>query len=321
MARARLPVLDPPLEAAQRPLAGAGGLGIDLVRTARPQQWAKNLLLYAGFIFSARTEWSWRQPDEWMPLLLMATAGFIVFNVLSSGTYFINDAVDAEADQRHPRKRLRPVAAGRISPRNAWLIGVTLLTAGACAALLIEASFALAALAYVLITLAYSLLLKQLVIVDVLAVATGFALRGIAGALIIGVPISPWLYVCTTLGALFIAAMKRRQEVMLLDGAAASHRAVLGEYSVPVLDQMASVALAATIVAYSLYTTTAENLPANHSMLFTLPWVLYGLFRFRLLADRQPERNADELIAHDLPLLVAIVGFGLTALVVLAFDR
>lgn len=304
------------------PLARAGRPGPrDLLRAGRPRQWVKNGLLYAGFVFSSRTEWSWRVPEDWVPLALWATVGFLVFNALSAGTYYINDALDVEADRRHPRKRHRPIAAGRISIRQAWVIGSALLVGGVGVAFAVDLDFGLWALAYVGLTLSYSLFLKQLVIVDVLTIATGFALRAIAGAAIIDVPISPWLYVCTTLGALFIAAMKRQQEVSLLTADAAGHRAVLGEYTQAVLDQMTSVAMSATIVAYALYATTAENLPRNNSMLFTLPWVLYGLFRFRLIADRTPDRNSDELVTSDLPLLVAVVGFGLTALVVLAFDR
>ena len=156
---------------------------------------------------------------------------------------------------------------------------------------------------------------------DGLSDATGFAIRAIAGAAVIDVPISPWLYVCTTLGALFIAAMKRRQEAVLLEGAAASHRGVLADYTVATLDQIASVAMSAVIFAYALYATTAENLPQNNSMLITLPFVLYGLFRFRLIGERYPERNADELIVRDLPLLGSVALFGFTALVVLALDR
>lgn len=294
---------------------------LDLLRMARPQQWVKNFLLYAGFIFSSRTEWSWRVPEDWLPLALMATVGFLIFNALSAGTYYINDAMDVEADRVHPRKRFRPIAAGRVSVRQAWIAGLMLILGGIAVGLAIDFDFGLWAIAYAAMTISYSLLLKHLVIVDVLTISTGFALRAIAGAAIIDVPISPWLYVCTTLGALFIAAMKRQQEVALLTDDAAGHRAVLGEYTTAMLDQMTSVAMSATIVAYALYATTAENLPTNNSMLFTLPWVLYGLFRFRLIADRAPDRNSDELIARDIPLLVAVVGFGLTAMTVLAFDR
>jgi len=293
----------------------------DLLVTARPMQWSKNLLLYAGFIFSARTEWSWRDPEDWFPLLLAATAAFLLFNAISSGTYFFNDSMDVERDQLHPRKRFRPIAAGRITVRQAQVVGLGLIVTGVGVSFLLEPMFGVAAVGYAALTLAYSLVLKQIVIVDVIVIAIGFALRAIAGAAAIDVPISPWLFVCTTLGALFIGAMKRRQEVLLLDADAAGHRSVLGEYTVPMLDQMSSVSMSAAIVAYAMYATTAQNLPSNNSMLFTLPFVLYGLFRFRLIAEKSPERNSDELISRDIPLLACVILFGLTALAVLLLDR
>ncbi|MDA0257009.1 MAG: UbiA family prenyltransferase, partial [Chloroflexi bacterium] len=182
-------------------------------------------------------------------------------------------------------------------------------------------AFGAAAAGYAALALGYSLLLKRLVILDVIAVACGFALRAIAGAVAIGVPISPWLAVCTLLGALFVAVTKRRQDVATLQEDAERHRPVLREYPAAVLDQISSVALSATLVSYALYATSAPNLPANHSMLLTLPIVLYGLFRYRLIAERDPEANADELLVSDRPLLASVVAFAGVALLVLAVNR
>lgn len=137
----------------------------------------------------------------------------------------------------------------------------------------------------------------------------------------IDVPISPWLFGCTTLSALFISVAKRRQELVLLTGEAGAHRGVLAEYTLEVLDQMSSVSASATIVSYVLYVVSAENLPADHTMLLTLPFVLYGVLRYRLIAEQQPGKNADELISRDVPLLVSVVLFGVTALAVMAADR
>jgi 4-hydroxybenzoate polyprenyltransferase len=178
-----------------------------------------------------------------------------------------------------------------------------------------------AAAGYAALALGYSLLLKRLVIIDVIAVASGFALRAIAGALAIGVPISPWLAVRTLLGALFLAVTKRRQELATLHEDAARHRPVLREYPAAVLDQISSVALSSTLVSYALYATSAPNLPANHSMLLTLPIVLYGLFRYRLIAERDPEANVDELLVSDRPLLASVVAFAGVALLVLVANR
>lgn len=308
-------------EAAQPVGPPGGALLRDLLIASRPAQWSKNLLLFAAFVFSARSSWTWREPDQWLPLLVSATAAFVLFSVLSSGTYLINDVLDAERDRAHPRKRRRPIAAGRIGTATASIVGGALIGVALGGAFALDVSFGLWAAAYIAVTAAYSVALKHVVIIDVIAIATGFAIRAIAGAAVIDVPISPWLYVCTTLGALFIASTKRRQEVVLLEGDAFAHRGVLSEYSIASLDQISSVAMSASIVSYALYATTAENLPQNNAMLLTLPFVLYGLFRFRLIAERSPERNADELIARDLPLLANVALFAVTALAVLAFDR
>lgn len=293
----------------------------DFLVACRPMQWQKNLLLFAAFIFSARAAWAWDDPDTWGPLLLNAFAGFWLFNAIASGEYLLNDARDIEGDRLHPRKRFRPIAAGRVPLSVAYVGGFVLISVGVAAAFVLDSQFGLIAASYAALTLAYSLWLKRLVIVDVVVIASGFALRAVAGAAVIDVPTSSWLFVCTTLGALFIAVAKRRQELVLLTDEAGAHRGVLGEYTLDVLDQMSSVSASATIVAYALYVVSAENLPSNDSMLLTLPFVLYGVFRYHLIAERQPEKNADELITRDVPLLVAVLLFGLTALAVLAADR
>ncbi|MQA00714.1 MAG: decaprenyl-phosphate phosphoribosyltransferase [Dehalococcoidia bacterium] len=299
--------------------AGFGpGLLRDLIVAARPLQWQKNLLLYAAFVFSAGSAWAWREPEGWLPLLLLASAGFVLFNVISSGSYLVNDALDAEQDRMHPRKRLRPVAAGRITVQLAMSAGIVLVTGGVLLSFLLSWQFGLVALAYAALTATYSLLLKHLVIVDVLTIASGFGLRAVAGGVVIAVPISSWLVVCTLLGALYIAVAKRRQELTLSQ---AGHRDVLREYSLASLDQMSAVAGASAIVSYALYTVTAENLPDDNSMLLTLPFVLYGFFRYRLIAERYPERNADEMILSDAGMRVSVLLFAVTALLVLGFQR
>jgi len=296
----------------------------DFVVACRPLQWQKNLLLFAAFIFSARAAWVWDDPGTWAPLLLTAFVGFWLFNAIASGEYLINDALDIERDRLHPRKRFRPIASGRVPLPVAYAGGLALVAGGVTGAFALDGRFGVVAAAYAGLTVSYSLWLKRLVIVDVVVIASGFTLRAVAGAAAIDVPISPWLFVCTTLGALFISVAKRRQELVLLTDAAGAHRGVLQEYTLDVLDQMSSVSASATIVAYALYVVSAENLPSDHSMLVTLPFVLYGVFRYRLIAERQPERqperNADELISRDAPLLVSVLLFALTALAVLAAD-
>lgn len=301
--------------------AGAVRLARDLVATARPAQWQKNALLFAAFVFSAGAAWSWDEPASWLPLLARATAAFAVFCAAASSAYYLNDVLDVQADRTHPRKRLRPIAAGRVPIPVALATAGVLLAIAMAGAALLGVAFAAVLLAYVALTVAYSLQLKHVVILDVLVIATGFALRALAGAIAIDVPVSPWLYVVTTLGALLLAAVKRRQEVQLAAGDPAQGRRVLRDYSARFLDQMVGVALAATIVAYALYVTSAENLPDDHSMLATLPFVLYGLFRFLLIAEHLPAHNIDELIVRDRPLLACLALFVSTALVVLAAHR
>lgn len=297
-----------------------GGLR-DLIVACRPLQWQRNGLLYAGFIFSAGAAWSWRDPDTWVPLLLTTTGAMLLFNAVASGQYLINDVLDEERDRLHPRKRLRPIAAGRIPARSASVWGAGLVLAGVLGGLAISIEFALVAAGYASLTLAYSFGLKRLVIVDLVAVAAGFTLRAAAGAVAIAVPISPWLLVCTTLGALFIAVAKRRQELLLLGVQAQRHRAVLGAYPLAALDAMLAAAAAATIAAYTLYAVLAEHLPRNHTMLLTLPFVLFGVLRYRLVAAQSPERYADDLLSRDRPLLATVILFAATALVVMAVGR
>jgi 4-hydroxybenzoate polyprenyltransferase len=302
-------------------LRGQAAACRDLWITARPLHWHKNLLLFAALVFSLGDHWDPGDAGAWVSLLARAGAGFVLFSLVASGEYFVNDALDAERDRAHPRKRARPVAAGRVARRMALAIGAGLTASGVLLGFALDLEFGVVALGYAVLAAGYSVALKHLVVVDVIAVASGFALRAVAGAVVIDVPVSPWLYVVTTLGALFIAAAKRRQELVLLGRQAAGHRAVLGDYTVPFLDQMLSVAAAATIVAFALYATTAENLPRDHSMLLTLPFVLYGVFRYRLIAERAPERNADELVLRDVPLLASVGLFALTALAVLLVAR
>jgi 4-hydroxybenzoate polyprenyltransferase len=304
------------------PARTASGSLRGLLAACRPLQWQKNLLLYAAFVFSAGTAWSWREPSAWLPLFATATVAFLLFNVIASGEYLINDALDADRDRLHPRKRLRPVASGAISTRLALTAGGILLASGVLGALLfVSAGFALVAGAYAALALAYSAWLKRVVIVDVVVIALGFMLRALAGAVAIAVVISPWLLVCTALGALFVAVAKRRQELVLLAAGAEDHRAVLGDYTADGLSAISWAAAAATIVAYGLYLVTAPNLPDNHLMLLTLPLVVYGVFRYRLIAERTPERNADELVLRDIPLLASVLLFAVTSLLVMALSR
>jgi 4-hydroxybenzoate polyprenyltransferase len=269
-----------------------------LVASLRPHQWVKNLFVFGGLIFAQKL---------FTPLVWPALAAFVVFCGLSSGIYLINDVVDRDKDRRHPDKRARPVAAGRLPVGVAVGAALLLLAAGLGASLALSGRLALAGLAFVVLLGAYSAGLKHVVIVDVLVVAGGFALRAVAGALAIDVEISGWLLICTALIALFLALGKRRHEVLALGAEARAHRPVLALYSSGLLDQMIAAVTAATVTAYALYTMSPETVAKFDTRWLpaTLPFVLYGIFRYLfLLYGRQQGGNPSELFLHDPPLLV-----------------
>ena len=283
-----------------------------LLRTMRPKQWIKNLLLYVGVVFD-------RHLLEWRPLLY-ATLGFIIFCLISSAVYFLNDLVDIEKDRQHPKKRNRPLASGKLKKEYAIVTMVLLVLLSVPSAFVLRPSFGGIVLLYFLIQVAYSFYLKNVVIIDVFTLASGFVLRAVAGALVIQVDVSPWLLVCTMLGALFIGLAKRRHELVLLAEGAAEHRQILQEYSSELVQEMISVVTSAVVVSYSLYTITYEKLPKNHLMALTIPFVIYGIFRYLYLIYRKDEGGSpEELLLRDIPLLACVVLWGLTSAVILYF--
>jgi 4-hydroxybenzoate polyprenyltransferase len=234
-------------------------------------------------------------------------AAFVVFCALSGVVYLANDVADRERDRAHPRKRLRPVAAGALSVRAAMVASAVLAVASLAASAALGVPFLLTALGYLLLLGTYSVWLKHVVIVDVLTVASGFVLRAVAGAVAIDVEISGWLLICTVLIALFLALGKRRHEYLTLDAEAARHRPILAEYSAGLLDQMIAVVTASTVTAYALYTMSPETVSKFGTRLLpvTLPFVLYGIFRYLYLLYRhQLGGNPSELFLNDRALLV-----------------
>jgi 4-hydroxybenzoate polyprenyltransferase len=283
---------------------------VGLIRETRPKQWSKNLLLFFGLIFALKLS----DPN----LVARAAAGFAVFCLASSGVYLFNDLADVERDRMHPTKKFRPLAAGVISPAQAIALGVILFVVALVAAFSLGLTFGLLTLLYIALTSAYSARLKHVVLVDAFVLAAGFVIRAAAGAVVIGVPISPWLYVCTILASLFLALGKRRSELVLLNAGAGHHRRILDEYSLPLLDQLIVVVTSAMVMAYSLYTFSAENLPIDHSMMLTLPFVLYGLFRYMyLMHQRNGGGSPEEALLGDRPLLASAVLWILSAVVIL----
>jgi len=274
---------------------------IAIVRSLRPRQWVKNLFVFAAVIFSQQL---------FTPVVWRAAEAFVIFCALSGSMYLFNDVVDRDKDRVHPRKRERPVAAGRLSPRAAVAAGVVLLAAALVGAALLSRGLLLVAVGYITLLTAYSLRLKHVVIVDVIAVACGFVLRAAAGAVAVDVEISGWLLICTVQIALFLALGKRRHEYLMLEGEAARHRPILAEYSAGLLDQMIAVVTASTVTAYALYTMSPETVAKFHThwLPVTLPFVLYGIFRYLYLLYRKDlGGNPSEVVLNDRPLLINTV--------------
>jgi 4-hydroxybenzoate polyprenyltransferase len=283
---------------------------LDLIVSARPRQWIKNGFVFAALVFASKLG----QPV----LVLKAVAAFALFSALSAGIYLLNDVGDAEADRQHPLKANRPIAARRLSIRLAVTVAAGTIVAALSLSLLLSPAFGLIAAGYVVLMGAYTFYLKHLVLIDVFAIAAGFVLRAAGGAAVIAVVISPWLYLCTILLALFLGFGKRRHELLLLEESARIHRRNLEEYTGPLLDDLINIVAGATIIAYSLYTFFASAVPHNHAMMVTIPFVLYGIFRYLLLVHRTDVAGApEEAVWKDRPLLVDLVLWAGTAALVL----
>lgn len=272
-----------------------------LLVSLRPYQWTKNLVVLAALIFAERLF------DG--PSLRSAAMAFGIFCLLSGAVYLVNDLVDIEQDRRHPVKRERPLASGKLSRGFALVSAGIILAVALVGGFALAIPFGIASVVYFVTMTAYSLALKHVVILDVLVVALGFVLRAIAGALAIDVAFSHWLLVCTLLGALFLALAKRRHELTLLAGEATGHRKILGEYSPYLLDQMIAVVTASTLVSYALYTLAPETVAkfGTDRLIWTLPFVLYGIFRYLYLVHRKGEGgNPSEVFLNDRPILVTV---------------
>jgi 4-hydroxybenzoate polyprenyltransferase len=290
-------------------------LVLALLASLRPRQWVKNLFVFAGVIFSQQL----LTPRVWP-----AFAAFAIFCGLSGAIYLFNDVADADKDRLHESKRLRPVASGALPLGAAVGFGVLLLAGCLAAAFRLSPAFGLVALAYGALLTAYSVWLKHLVILDVLTVAAGFVLRAVAGAVAVDVEISGWLLICTILIALFLALGKRRHEYRSLTGDAAAHRPILAEYSEGFLDQMISVVTASTVTTYALYTMSPETVAKFHTRLLplTLPFVLYGIFRYLyLLYRRDLGGNPSDLLVTDRGLLLDAVLWMLATLAIIYGPR
>jgi 4-hydroxybenzoate polyprenyltransferase len=287
---------------------------IEILKSLRLQQWIKNFFVFAPLIFSRNI--------LNRPLLLKTLEAFVAFCLVSSAHYIFNDLRDLEEDRRHPVKSRRPLASGRLKKGPAIAALVVIGAAGLALAASINPPFLLIAVGYLVLQTAYSMWLKHIVILDVFVIAAGFLIRVVAGGLAIKVEISSWLLICTTLLALFLAMGKRRYELVLLDKDAVSHRPILREYNTYLLDQMISVVTASTLLAYCLYTISAETVAkfGTRKLIFTVPFVLYGIFRYLYLIHQKAAGGTPEaLIIRDKPLLVDIFLWIAAAALILHF--
>ncbi len=289
-----------------------GGDVREMVKLIRPHQWIKNVFVFAGLIFSR----NFLFPSS----IVKSVVAFVLFCLLSSGVYILNDIFDYEEDRVHPSKKKRPIAAGTVAKRTGMIVASFIIVAALVGAYFTAVPFFYTCIIYTLLMILYSAVVKKVIILDVLFVATGYVLRAIAGAVVINVEISPWLLLCTLLLALFLAISKRRSEIIRLGEQAVQHRKTLSSYSVNLLNQMIGIVTSACIVSYCLYTLAPETTAkfGGGSLIYTIPFVLYGIFRYLYLTFRSADAEAPEkIITRDIPLQICLVLWAAVCIVIL----
>ena len=290
-----------------------------LLITCRPKQWIKNFIIFLPLLFSFNEYWFFENENQAFNLLLKATVSFVIFTLASSSVYLINDVIDAQEDRSHPIKKKRPVAAGALSIRFAIFSSVFIASISLFMSWILVRDLTPILAIYLGLMLCYTFLLRRFIILDVFCIALGFMLRVIAGGVVIGVPISPWLFVCMGFGALFIGFSKRKGELLGVSSmpyGESKLRGTLEKYDLGFIDSLLSMTLAATLISYCLYTFWAENLPENNAMMLTIPFVAYGLFRYLYLskfpgAAERPEETIirdPHMITSVILWLLAVVG-------------
>ncbi len=284
-----------------------------LIKTMRPRQWTKNIFVFAALVFDKQL--------FVVDSFLRTLAGFALFCLISSSVYIFNDLADVEADRQHPEKKNRPIPSGKLSVGAAWAAGIFIVILTFALAWLLAPGFEFVVVLYFVLNMAYSKWLKHIAILDVLIIAAGFVLRVHAGVTLIAVErFSPWLYIVMFLLSLFLGFGKRRAELALLAQGAGSHRKVFDGYTLPLLDQYILIVSGTTIVSYSLYTFSAPNLPENHSMMLTIPFVVYTIFRYLYLVEVKHEGGAPEdILLSDRPFQFAMLLWAATVIVIFYF--
>jgi 4-hydroxybenzoate polyprenyltransferase len=276
----------------------------------RPKQWIKNLFIFAGLLFSENI--------FNFPLLYKTLIAFISFSILSSSIYIINDMFDIEEDRRHPIKSKRPIPSGKLKISYAIIYSILLLILSLSISYLLEPLFLIISIIYLIIHILYSIILKNIFIIDLFAIAFGFVLRVVAGTVVIHVDISPWLLTCTILLSLFIGSGKRRSELNILELKAKEHREVFKKYTTYLLDQMISIVTASTVIAYILYTLSEETINRfGMGMIFTVPFVLYGIFRYLyLIYEKNGGGNPENMLLTDKALTIDILFWIISVIII-----
>jgi 4-hydroxybenzoate polyprenyltransferase len=285
-----------------------------LFKTMRPRQWTKNVFIFAALVFDKQL--------FVVDSFLRTLAGFALFCLISSCVYIFNDLADVEADRQHPEKKNRPIASGKLPVNIAWTAGIAFVIIALGLSYLLAPMFSLVVATYFVLNLAYSLSLKHIAILDVLIISLGFVLRVGAGVTLIAVErFSPWLYIVMFLLSLFLGFGKRRAELALLAHGAGSHRKVLDGYTLPLLDQYIMIVSGTTIVAYSLYTFSAPNVPENHSMMLTIPFMVYAIFRYLYLIEvKHAGGTPEEVLLSDRPFQISMLLWAITVIVIFYFS-
>ena len=282
------------------------------IKQLRPKQWTKNLLVFAALIFTI--------PAITVNMVYAALAGFMLFSFVSGAVYILNDLVDLELDRQHPIKKKRPMASGDLPPAIAVTAGSILLLVSLVTSYYLNTWFGLILTIYFVLNVAYSFYLKNVVIIDVMVIATGFVLRAAGGAYIIDVPMTPWFIICTMLLALFLAISKRRHELTLVEqagGMEGDYRVVLNSYSTRLLDEMNSIVTTATIISYALFTFTSGR---TLNLMWTIPLVIYGIFRYLYLIHIENKGGQpDEILLQDKPILITVLLYTVLLIVILLF--
>jgi 4-hydroxybenzoate polyprenyltransferase len=285
-----------------------------LLKTMRPKHWAKNVFLFVGIVFDRKL--------TNIEAITHTIAGALIFSLVASVVYIINDIADVEADRQHPTKRNRPIASSQLPVGTAWVSAGIILILAFPAAYLLSPGFALISFIYLILNLGYSTWLKHIVLLDIIVLASFYVIRVAAGVALIDVDrFSPWLYVFTTFLALLIGTGKRRAELSLLSEGANAHRRVLDGYTLQFLDQLITLASGMTIITYSLYSFSAPNLPENHTMMLTIPFIIYSIFRYQYLLQVKDTGGAPEdIVLSDRALQTAILLYGVTVLAIFYFS-